>query len=79
MAEPLPDCCSATQLADVDNEEFCSVDLATIIPQLQCAIDAHKAFTDYWDVVDLCDPESPYLPIEQWYVSPDTTGINCSS
>lgn len=45
------------------SQQCCDIDtLIGIIPSLQCAIDSQNAFTDFWDVVLLNDPGSPYVP-----------------
>jgi hypothetical protein len=40
--------------------------------------ESHDTFVSYWDAIDDCDPNSPYLDESEWYVSPDTTGVNCT-
>ena len=49
-----------------------------IIPDLECKLAEFAQFTTYWDAVSLCDPDTPYLPESDWYVAPETTGINCT-
>jgi hypothetical protein len=69
----LQDCCPISPIVLPE----CASTLG-IIPNLQCALDKHEEFTDYWDSVDTCDPDDPYLPQEDWYIDPEETGLNCT-
>lgn len=71
----------------IEEQDCCSIQIETvpecvsnlgIIPNLQCALDKHSEFTDFWDAVSLCDPDSPYLDEEDFYIDPEDTGLNCT-
>lgn len=72
------DLCSGIKISSVHYDDFNCPSNLGIIPNLQCSLDQHSAFTDKWDMVDLCDSDSPYLPPEDWFIDPTTTGLNCN-